>query len=161
MTNPQSPEETSVASSRSSSFCDRVRNAFWKIVLCWLAILLLVIGAFAIGVRIGEQKARHFLSRGSENRGLIMNRGRAPSPFMQMPPAHGAFGVIQAVSGTVLTVTTAQVTEDVLVTSSTVIRAGSQTVGLDGLHAGQSVSVIGMPNAQQQIEARLIRVQTR
>lgn len=156
-----------------------------QVILIGLVSCFIILGTFGLGVRIGERKAAHFSSwinrdeRGFEaggrfgrngfnggfsgGRGGMMNMMR-PSFFdQQLPGASGVFGTIVSLNGNELKLLGRDgAQQDVLVTSSTAIRVGRDTITLDALKANTStstpISVLGEPNAAGQIEARLIRI---
>jgi len=139
------------------------------IVLAGLAAIILIFGA---GVFVGEMKAR-FSYRWAENyqRNFAGPRNGFLSGF-PMPAggdfieSHGVFGQIIKINPST---DTGQVSDlvikgqnnmerIVMITSSTAIQKGRQTIKKDDLKVGDNVTVIGSPNDQGQIEAKLIRV---
>ena len=71
---------------------------------------------------------------------------------------HGAFGEIIELSGNGFVVKgRGDVEKIIIISEETVIKIGSETVE-DGLQIGDRVVIIGSPNEDGQIEAKLIRV---
>ncbi len=102
-------------------------------ILVALGALVLLLGAFSAGVHVGERKVHY--------------RG------------HGVFGKILSVSGSTLVVQGKDnVEQNVLVSTSTVIRVGREQGSLADIHADNQAAVFGTPNDQGQIDARLIRL---
>ncbi len=125
-----------------------------------LASLILLFGSFQLGMTIGERKEAHasdwcnrygrmftFVSKGPE---------QAPPP---RPFPNGAFGRVLSASGTGFVIQGKDgMEQNIVVTTSTVIRIGTQTGGSDDVKPDMDVSVFGVPNPLGQIEAHLIRI---
>ena len=137
-----------------------------------LGALVLLCGTFSLGLHLGERRAgfasgwergyRHMMPF---NRGF--GRGEEGTPPMMrplFPNGHGVFGNVLSVSNDSLVIQGKDGLEQtVLVTSSTTIRVGTETVGLKDIPKDLSklqASAFGAPNASGQVEARLIRLFT-
>jgi hypothetical protein len=138
------------------------------IALATLATLAILAGVFQLGVSVGERKSRHF-TRWFENydRNLMPPGSRRPGPNMppggmpmpMLPNAHGVFGKILSVSDNSLIIQGKDnVEQNVIITSSTAIRIDRGVGTIQDLKPETEVSVLGAPNEQGQIQARLIRL---
>ncbi|HEU0050873.1 MAG TPA: hypothetical protein VFQ60_02330 [Patescibacteria group bacterium] len=126
-------------------------------ILIGLGALILLTGAFYAGIKTEERAERHF-ARWSENYGRLF--GRMPRPGApDFSGGHGVFGRIVSVSGSHIVVQGAdEIEQEVEVSSSTAIRAGRSQASLGDLKPDMQAAVFGEPNAQGQIDARLIRI---
>lgn len=138
-------------------------------VLKWVIIglggfvaLVLVFGA---GVKVGTIKAMYSY-HWAENyhRNFAGPRGGFFSDWRNFPRgefinAHGVFGSIIKIDGnTIITKGRDDVEKTVLVSDNTVIQKGRETIKLSDLKVDEGIVVIGSPNEEGQIEAKLIRV---
>ena len=135
----------------------------WVIVgLAGFAVLILVFGA---GVKIGTMKAVYSY-RWAEN--YHKNFGGPRDGFLgdlkNFPQGdfingHGVFGsIIKINGGTIVAKTKDDVEKTILVSDSTIIQKGRERVKLPDLKVDEDIVVIGSPNEEGQIEAKLIRV---
>ena len=135
----------------------------WIIIgLAGFVVLVLVFGA---GMKVGALKARYSY-RWAENyhRNFAGPRGGFFSDWRNFPRgeyinAHGVFGsIIKIDDNTIVAKGRDDVEKTVLVSDNTIIQKGRETVKLSDLKADESIVIIGSPNEQGQIEAKLIRV---
>lgn len=134
------------------------------IVLSALIVLLLV---FKTGVFVGYKKAS-FSYRWGENyhRNFAGPRGGFFGNFKQsfsdkgdFINAHGTFGsVIKIDNNTVVVKDGDDIEKTVLVSNNTAINKGRETIKVSDLKVDDGVVIIGSPNEQGQIEAKIIRV---
>jgi len=149
-------------------------DALKKIIIGFggLAVIILIFGA---GIFVGEMRAR-FSYRWAENyqRNFAGPRGGFLGGLPPFPPdsdfisSHGVFGQIISTKGG--SASGGKINSDlvikgqnnveriVLISSSTLIQKGRQTIKKDDLKVGDNITAIGSPNDQGQIEAKLIRV---
>lgn len=124
-------------------------------VFCAIVIVCLIFQA-------GEIAGFHKASYGRDwNTNFSRNFGSHTSMLMpdNFPNAHGAFGKIVKVQLPTIIVEDKDMTEKVvLITDKTEIHKMRDTVAKENLTTDMSVVVIGSPNDQGQIEARLIRI---
>lgn len=124
-------------------------------VFCAVVIVCVV---FQAGMIAGFHKA----SYGRDwNTNYSRNFGPRNSPMMpeNFPNAHGAFGKILKVQLPTVIVEDKDKTEKViLITDKTEIHKMRDTVAKENLTPDMFIVVIGSPNDQGQIEARLIRI---
>ncbi len=135
-----------------------------QIVLGVLIVLLLLCLAFLAGVKTNERRTRHFSNWCDHYPDMLKpHRGSktlipAP-PHRPMPLPNGVFGRILSATGTNFMIEGQdQFEQNVLITSSTVLRVDRGTASLGDLRPDREVGVFGLPNEQGQIEARLIRL---
>ena len=129
-----------------------------KTVIYGFGILAAIFIVFQAGIIVGFHKAtfgRDWDDNYSKNFG-------AHGPTMMpdnFPNAHGAFGkIIKVQSPTIIVEDNDNTEKVVLITSQTVIRKLRANASISDLVPDTLVVVIGSPNAQGQIEAKLIRI---
>lgn len=136
-----------------------------KWIIIGLGSFMVLILVFGAGVKVGTIKARYSY-RWAENyhrnfagpRGGFFSDWRS-SPRGEFINAHGVFGSIIKIDGnTIITKGRDDVEKAILVSDNTVIQKGRETVKLSDLKTDDRVVIIGSPNEQGQIEAKLIRV---
>ncbi len=134
----------------------------WVIVgLAGLAAVVLIFGA---GVFVGGMKAR-FSYRWAESyhKNFAGPRGGFLDDWRKFPAGdfisgHGAFGEIIEIKDNGFVIKGRENIEKVvIINQETTIAKGRETIK-DGLKVGDRVVIIGSPNDEGQIEARLIRL---
>jgi len=134
----------------------------WVIIgLAGFVILVLVFGA---GVKVGTLKARYSY-RWADNyhKNFAGPRGGFLGDWQRFPAGdfiggHGAFGEIIEIKDNGFVIKGRENVEKVIITNQeTTITKGRETTK-DGLKVGDRVVIIGSPNEEGQIEAKLIRV---
>jgi len=134
----------------------------WIIIgLAGFVVLVLVFGA---GVKVGTHKARYSY-RWAEN--YHKNFAGPPGGFLgdwrgfpagDFISGHGSFGEIIEMKDNGFVIKGRENVEKVIVVNQeTTITKGRETIK-DGLKVGDRVVIIGSPNEEGQIEAKLIRV---
>lgn len=136
----------------------------WVIVgLAGFIVLILVFGA---GVKVGTLKARYSY-RWAENyhrnfagpRGGFFGDFRGDFGDNEYINAHGTFGSIITIDSNRLIIKgDNDVEKTVTVASTTKISSGHETIKIGDLKVGDKVTIIGSPNEQGQIDAKLIRI---
>ena len=130
--------------------------------LAGFVVILLVFGA---GVEVGTMKARYSY-RWAENyhQNFAGPKDGFFSEWRNFPRGefinpHGVFGSIIKIDGNiVITKSKDDVEKTVLVSENTLIQKGRETIKSSDLNVEENIIVIGSPNEQGQIEAKLIRV---
>ena len=134
----------------------------FKIILVGIGGLIIVLFVFKAGMMVGFQKA-NFSCRWSDNyhrnfggpRGGFSG-GLGDKDFIE---ANGTVGqIIKIASSTLVVKGRGDVEKVVLVKDDTVINQLKETITIDNLKIDDMVVVIGEPNNDGQIEAKLIRV---
>jgi len=164
-------EEEKVGKKLNRDTCSvpKERSEFWcgvlKGVIIGLAIFIAIILIFSAGMLVGEMKAR-FSYRWAENyhkmfagpeMGFLGNfRPPFPGDFIE---SHGTFGEIIKIDDNTLVVKGKDnIEKSILVNEKTAIKFGFKDIKISDLKVGYIIVVIGSPNEQGQIEAKLIRV---
>ncbi len=148
-------KETVVAFFRSKLFAG---------IIAGVCGMLLVMCIFEVGVMVGYHEAS-FSSRWGQNYernfgGMGVAQGL---PGGHLPTPDGTFGKIISISNeastTTLVVNSAQNPEEkIIINSDTLVRDRVNTVSASALGIGSYVVVLGAPNDQGEIEAKLVRV---
>ncbi len=129
-------------------------------VLVVIGVVIVALLIFYAGVAVGFLKAS-FAHNWEEN--YERNFGMRPDSFMfgkdNFPNAHGAIGKVIKIELPTIIVQGIDNTEKVvLINDDTQIQKIKEVVTAPDLKIDDSVVVIGTPNAQGQIEAKLIRI---
>jgi len=138
-----------------------------KWIIIGLVVFVVIVLVFGAGVFVGGMKAR-FSYRWAESyhknfagpRAGFFGNLRAPFPFPgDFIESHGTFGEIIKINGNTLVVKGRENIEKiVLVQENTSIKSGFKDIKISDLKVGDMIVIIGSPNEQGQIEAKLIRV---
>ena len=138
----------------------------WVIVgfICF-SLISLVFGA---GIFVGELKARssylwaesyHKNFAGPKEGFFGDNWRRLSFPGEDFVENHGVFGeIIQINEGSIVIRGGNNSERLVVVNSDTIIQLGRETLNKQNLQVGEKAVIIGSPNEQGQIEAKLIRI---
>jgi hypothetical protein len=133
-----------------------------RAVIIGIGVVIMVLGILRIGISIGEHRAR-FASQFGDN---FERNFRGPRSGMMggyfnnmMPNGNGAIGEIISLNLPQLVVNGSDNLEKtIIVSTSTVIRQFQGNIQSSDLKTGDFVVVIGNPNNNGQVEAKLIRV---
>ena len=127
----------------------------WAVFI--LAELILLIGVFDLGMKVAFHKARF---TESWTRNYPKNFGRPMmKPDSHFFNAHGLEGKILSIEKNSLTIKDQDNNEKtVLLLPTTTIRKNNSDIKPADLKVNDEIVVIGAPNDQGQVEARLIRV---
>lgn len=140
-----------------------------KWIIIGLAAFVIIVLIFGAGMFVGGMKAQ-FSYRWAENyhknfagpRNGFMMGGPGGMPFAlpgDFIEGHGTVGSIMKIEGNTLTIKgQGNVEKVVLVSDKTIFKSGMQDIKLSDLKVDDWVVIIGNPNDQGQIEARLIRL---
>jgi hypothetical protein len=137
-----------------------------KWIIIGIVIFVYSIGVFGAGLLVGGMKA-NFSYRWAENyhrnfggpEGGFMVNIRTSPPNGEFIQGHGVFGEIIQIGDVDFVIKGQDNVEKVIVfAKDTTITSGRRTIAKTDLKVGEQVVVIGSPNEQGQIEARLIRV---
>ncbi len=140
-------------------------------ILKWVIIgtigFIIIVLVFSVGMFVGGMKAR-FSYRWAESYhknfagpgGGFFGDWRQPPPFPgDFIEGHGTFGeIIKIDSSDFVVKGRDDVEKIIIITEDTVIEIGRKTTKKDELRVGDYIVVIGSPNEEGQIEAKLIRV---
>ena len=137
------------------------RSKTFQGVILGLGIVIAALFIFQAGIFIGYRKAS-FSYRWGENyhrnfggpRGGFL-RGRFPNDFVN---PHGTFGQIIKIELPVITIQGREAEKTIIANNTTIIRKFSDELKPSDLKVNDAVVVVGDPNEEGQIKAKLIRV---
>lgn len=134
-----------------------------KILLGIFVAFIIILASFQAGVFVGYHKAAFSYSMGDRYYKAFDRDDRrgGPNPFSDkdLPGGGGAVGTILKVNLPTLVVSTPDNVEKIIkITDDTIIRQFRNTASTSDLSVGKNIVVIGSPNAQAEIEAKLIRL---
>ncbi|MGC8851713.1 MAG: hypothetical protein ACP5PR_01250 [Minisyncoccia bacterium] len=143
----------------------KINRDVLKWIIVGLAAFVVIILIFGAGVFVGEMKAR-FSYRWAEQyyKNFVGPRAGFFGDWRMFPggefiESHGTFGEIIKIEGNNLIVKGRENIEKiVLVDEKTIIKSGLKDIKISDLKVGDMIVIIGSPNEQGQIEAKLIRV---
>lgn len=141
------------------------QSKIFKIILIVIGGLIVLMLVFKLGMFIGGMKAQ-FSYRWAESyhKNFAGPRAGFLGDWRNFPKgdfieSRGTFGEIIKINDSDLVVKGQGNTEKVIIiTEKTVIEKGKETIKKDELKVGDRIVVIGSPNEQGQIEAKLIRI---
>ncbi|PIR01917.1 MAG: hypothetical protein CO031_00335 [Candidatus Nealsonbacteria bacterium CG_4_9_14_0_2_um_filter_37_38] len=145
----------------------KIHRDVLKWIIIGLAAFVILILIFGVGMFVGGMKAK-FSYRWAESyhknfagpRGGFFGDWRMPLP----PPGdfiegHGTFGeIIQINDFDFVIKGKGDLEKIIVIKENTILEKGRTTIKKDDLKVGDQVVVIGSPNEQGQIEAKLIRI---
>lgn len=144
----------------------RINNDTLKWIIVGLAGFAIIILIFGTGMIVGGMKAK-FSYQWAENyhKNFGGPKGGFFSDWRGMPPmpgefieGHGAFGeIIEIRDDGFIIKDRGDIEKVVIITKDTIIKKGMKNTE-DNLEVGDHVVVIGSPNEEGQVEAKLIRV---
>lgn len=147
------------------TFEEFIRSKKFKIISLIAGGIILLAIVFGLGVFAGLEKA-DFSYRFSDN--YFRTFGGPPGPgsghfFVYMDrgfkDAHGTDGQILKISGDTVTIKARNGVEtNILVKTDTSIKSGGSNIQLSDLKVNDNIVVIGSPDDQGQVQAKLIRV---
>ncbi len=133
-----------------------------KIILIIFGALIIVLAIFAAGMAMGFHKARFSYQWGENYHRLFggpkMGWGREARGDEFINPNSVVGSVVKFSSGTLYIKGIDNTERSVLITTSTAIQSGRDTIKISELKTDDKVVVLGSPKSTGQIEAKLIRV---
>ncbi len=139
----------------------------FKITLLTIGTLIVLLVVFQVGMMVGLRKAS-FSYRWAENyhQNFAGPRGGFLGDWQRMPPppgdfieSHGTFGEIIKINNSDFVIKGQNDVEKIIIVNNgTIIEKGRQALKKEDLKVSDKVVVVGTPNDQGQIEAKLIRV---
>ncbi len=128
-----------------------MQSRVFKMVLCGLGAVAVTLLIFQVGELVGYHRAKF-----SYQWGESYYRGFGRKSFMG---GHGALGkVIKIEADSIIVADKDKSEKSILVDKETEIRKFRETVQLVDLKLGDMVVVVGSPNEEGQIEAKLLRI---
>jgi hypothetical protein len=143
------------------SFKDFFKSNHLNKLIISLAVVLVLIFIFSLGILVGHEKERFSRNWGENYYRNIMGPGRPGMMGFDRPNInpHSGLGQIIKIEGNSLIVKDqSNVEKTILVNDQTTIIKNFQNIKLSDLKIDDQIIVIGGPNNQGQIEAKLIRV---
>lgn len=142
------------------------QSKIFKTTLIVLGVWVILLLVFSVGEFVGYRRARFSYGWGENyHRNFNRSRGKFFKDFKRsfknkdFINAHGAFGRITNIEGSVLTIQGRDDLEKIIfVTDSTIIKHFRDIVKLTDLKIEDYITIIGDPNDGGQIEAKFIRV---
>lgn len=162
----ENKQDKSIEEKKTEAVSKKSHRDLLKWIIIGIVIFVYSIFVFGAGLFVGGMKA-NFSYRWAEN--YHRNFGGPESGFMfdirMSPPngefiqGHGVFGEIIQIKDSDFVINGQDNVEKVVILNKdTTITIGRRTITKSDLKVGEQVVVIGSPNEQGQIEARLIRV---
>ena len=146
------------------SLKETLKSSHLNKILIILAMMVVLVFVFSTGVFVGQEKAKFSRAWGENYYGNIMGPNqRGLRGFMDFGRpgfnAHSGLGQIIRIEGNGLIIKGLDnVEKTIAVDDKTAIQKFRQSLKISDLKVDEFVVVIGRPNNQGQIEARLIRV---
>ncbi len=133
----------------------------FKKIICALCIIIGILVVFQAGMMVGYHKAGSSYRFGENYYREF--EGHHPKmigmPGENFPDAHGAIGKIVSITlPTIVIADPNNIEKVVLLKDETLIRHFRETINAANLKADDFIVVIGTPNEQGEIEAKLIRL---
>jgi hypothetical protein len=140
-----------------------------KKFLCIIGIVIAVLVIFQAGVFVGYHKAAYSYGWGERYYKTFGERGSREHEYRGMMDfrhigrglsnSHGTIGKIISIAlPTIIVEDQDRIEKTVLLTNDTMLRSFRDEIRAADLKVGDSVVIIGNPNEQAEIEARLIRI---
>lgn len=134
-------------------------------IIIGIGIAIIILLIFSAGISVGEHRARfagHFGDNFEKNfmgpRGDLMKKTKDQF-FRMQPGGHGAIGKIISIKLPQIIISGPDNLEKtVLINASTTIRKFQENIQSSDLKNDDFIVIIGNPNDQGQIEAKLIRI---
>ncbi len=145
---------------------EKIKNGMqskqYKKIVTIVCVIVLILIVFNLGMRVGYMKAS-FTNFANEN----LYRPIAPEMKRHAPGftkdtatgAHGATGIIFAINLPTITIADQDGSEKIIrIGDETILRSDRKTITANDLRVGNAIIVIGEPNGDAEVEARLLRV---
>ncbi len=138
-----------------------------KWIIIGLAGFVIIVLIFTAGMLIGGMKARfsyswaesYHKSFAGPKAGFFGDWRKLPLPPGDFIEGHGTFGQIIKIEGNTLIVKGREDMEKiVIITEKTIIQSGRKDIKVSDLKMDDQIVIIGSPNEEGQIEAKLIRI---
>jgi len=145
----------------------KIKRDVLKLIIVGLVCFVVVVLIFGAGVFVGGMKAKFSYSWAESYHknfagppgGFFGDWRKFPPPPGEFIEGHGTFGEIIKINNSDFVIKGQNNVEKIiLIKEDTIIEKGRETVKKDELKVGNYIVVIGSPNEQGQIEAKLIRV---
>lgn len=136
-----------------------------KWVIIGLLAIVVIVLVFGVGILVGEKRAKFSYRWAEQYHKLFAGpslgffRDWRNFPRGEFIEAYGAFGEIIELKGNEFVIKGKENVEKViLITEKTIIQKGREKLKKEDLKVGNFVVVIGSPNEEGKIEAKMIRI---
>jgi len=132
-------------------------------IVIGIGVVIVILGILEVGMSVGEHRARFAGEFGNnfERNFLGPRDGMMRGMFFEerMPGGHGAAGEIVSINLPQIVVSGPDNLEKIIVVgTSTAVHEFQQNLQSTDLKVGDFIVVLGSPNSQGQIEAKLVRI---
>jgi hypothetical protein len=136
-----------------------VRSRLFVGIIAGIGTLFIVLCIFQVGILVGYREAMYSSGFGKNYARNFGGTTMFGMPDGHEPTPHGDEGKILSIDGSTIVIDNDQQPEQkVLIDSGTIIRDGESTVSASTLTVGNYVVVVGSPDSQDEIDAKLIRI---
>lgn len=135
-----------------------------EILKPFLVVLFLIVFGFAmfqLGINLGSNRGRFACNwaKNYQNNFGGPKQGFPGRPIDNFVEGHGVFGEVIKIGKADIVVTSKDGVEKIInINDKTLIKAFNKDIKLDNLKIGDRLMIIGDPNDQGQIDAKLIRI---
>lgn len=144
------------------NFSKIFQSKFFKGCLAGLAIFLVLLAVFKLGTLVGSHKADFSCGWGDNYRNNFGEKDRGLIPGLNdrdLFGGHGIIGEIIKIDNNSLVINGPDNIEKIiLIKEDTIIKSQRDNIKLSDLKDKDMVTIVGSPDSQGQIEAKLIRV---
>ena len=136
-------------------------------IIIGIVVVIVLLFVFAVGVRVGDRRAQFEGNFGDKFERNFRDNGGMPrigefgfgSDQEMGPNSHGAVGKVLTIDSSKMVITGPDNLEKIiLIKQDTLVREFREEKTLQDLKVGSFVVVIGIPNSQGEVEAKLIRL---
>lgn len=139
-----------------------LQSKFFQGCLAGLAIFLVLLLVFKLGTIVGGHKADFTCGWGDNYRRNFGGKDNSLIPGLEDPNNFGGHGImgeiIKIENNTIIINSPDNIEKIISVTNDTIIKRQRENINLSDIKDKDVITVIGSPNNQGQIEAKLIRV---
>jgi hypothetical protein len=145
----------------------KINHDVLKWIIIGLAGFVIIVLIFGAGMFIGGMKARfsyqwaesYHKNFAGPRGGFLGDWRQLPSPPGDFIESHGTFGeIIQINDSDFVIKGQGDLEKIIVIKEDTILEKGRMAIKKDDLKVGDQVVIIGSPNEQGQIEAKLIRI---
>jgi hypothetical protein len=144
------------------SLSNFVRSRLFAGIIIGVGVIIVLLCIFEAGIAVGYHEAvfsSHWGANYERNFGDDSMMGSMGLPDGHDPDPHGAIGQILSMSSSTLVIENDQKQEQkILIDKDTTVRNLENTISASALTVGNFVVVVGDPNDQGTIDAKLIRI---
>ncbi len=129
-----------------------------------IAVIIVLLLTFGAGMSVGYHRALFASEWGRNYYNNFYGNGHMSAPIMGFSDKgfigmHGTVGTIIDISSSTISIKGQDnVEKSIVIDNDEVVRKGGNNIPISDLKVGDSIAVIGAPNANGQIESKFIRV---